>query len=387
MSTHRFLPCARQSIHPTDIQEVALALEQQIITRGPKVDAFESAMADYCGAKHGVAFNSETSAMIAACRAVDLGIYDRFITSPNTHISTVAAGVALQATPVFVDIDAKTGNLDLELLSYNLDPSQYRGKTAIIPVHFAGIPFDMQKLDSLIRNPKILVIEDASHALGSTYKDGKRIGCCAGSAMTVFSFMPNQMITTGEGGMVLTDDEMLYKRLKRIRNNGIERDEERAPWYYEIHEISGNFNLTEFQAALGLSQLKRIDQLILQRQELMRAYRECLRDLPGIELLEEPDEGLAARTLCVLKIDFTYYKRTRAEVMRALMEKEIGSQVHYIPIYRHPYFEKSLGDLSCYFPHMEKYYSEALTLPLYNDLKVEDVEYITDSLKAILQIR
>lgn len=389
MATQNFLPYTRQSISLDDISEASQALTQELITRGPRVEHFEKAMAQYCGAKYGVAFNSGTAALMGACRAAELTAFDRFITTPNSFVATTGAGIACQAAPIFIDIDPTTGNMDLQQLEYNLNTQSSRGRTFILPVHFAGIPVDMEALDRMNKNPDCIIIEDAAHALGSSYANGEKVGSSVWSDMTIFSFHPAKIMTTGEGGMVMTNNDELYHKLKRARNNGIERDPdymfgEIAPWTYEVHEITGNYNFTEFQAALGLSQMARLESFILKRRELIKVYRELLKDISHVKMLSEEYDNRTAFHLCVVQIDFSAYNKPRAQVMNSLKERGIGTQVHYIPIYRFPFLSNKIGDISEYFPKMESYYSKALSLPLYYDLKVEDVERVVKSLKEVL---
>jgi UDP-4-amino-4,6-dideoxy-L-N-acetyl-beta-L-altrosamine transaminase len=391
MSNLPFIPYARQSIDANDLAGVNEALLSPMITRGSQVEAFEKEIAVFCGAQYAVAFNSATSALIAASFAAKADSSDRVITTSNSFIASVSAPMRFGAAPVFVDIDPQTGNASLEQLAITANISSSRGKPIIVPVHFAGVAMDIEQLDRSLTNPDAIIIEDAAHALGSFYPNhGPRVGSCAWSAMTVFSFHPAKTMTTGEGGMVTTNDEELYRRLKLYRNNGIERDpkhlqQESQPWYYEIQEISDNHNFTEFQAALGRSQLKRIDAFISKRLELMRAYKQKLADNEHIRLLTPEIDLRTCYHLCVVQIDFEALNISRAELMKKLLESQIGTQVHYIPLYRHPYFVRKYGDVSEYFPHTEKYYSQALTLPLYYDLTVEDVERVIHSLKTSLK--
>jgi UDP-4-amino-4,6-dideoxy-N-acetyl-beta-L-altrosamine transaminase len=390
MNNQPFIPYARQSIDSSDMAAVNEALSSTWITRGPHVEAFEKEIADYCEAKYAVAFNSATTALTAACYAAQIGPADRVITTPNSFIASAACGIHFGAMPIFVDIDSSTANLDIDQLAYNANLPSSRGRPILIPVHFAGVPVNMQELDRKLTNPNTVIIEDAAHALGSRYfLNGPKVGSCAWSTMTVFSFHPAKTITTGEGGMVTTNDEELHHRLKLYRNNGIEREAkyllgEPLPWYYEVHDISGNYNFTEFQAALGRSQLKRISKFIAKRAEGMEIYRDKLQRIPNIRLLTPSFDESVAFHLCVARIDFKKCTISRSELIKKLLAKNIGLQVHYIPLYRHPYLVKKYGETQDYFPKMESYYSEALSLPLYYDLTHQDIDRVVKSLKECL---
>lgn len=385
-----FLPYAHQSIHADDIAAVRRALNSAMITRGPEVEAFEKELAEYCGAEHAVAFNSASSALLACCHAADLGPNDLLISSPNTFIASIIGAFHYKATPVFVDIDRETGNARVDQMLQTANQPASRGKPVLIPVHFAGLPVDIQTLENNLHFPDTVIIEDAAQALGSRYyPDGPRIGSCAFSQMTVFSFHPAKVITTGEGGMVTTNDETLAHRLRRFRNNGIERDPkhlagEAKPWFYEVQEISNNYNFTDFQAALGRSQLARLDSFIAHRRALVQAYREQLKSIPTIKLLTDRHNADTSFHLFVVQIDFPAHKTTREQVMQQLKAAGIGTQVHYIPLYRHPYCTDQWGDLSPYFPETENYYAQALSLPLYYDLTLADVERVARELKKVL---
>lgn len=388
-----FIPYAKQSINPEDVLEVSKALVSNTITRGPQVEAFEAALAKACDAKYAVAFSSGTAALFGAYQAGGLSSYDRVITTPNSFVATVGPALKAGANHVFIDIDLETGNLDLEQLSYNLEISSSRGKTFVVPVHFAGIAVDMKQLDQLVKDPKTVVIEDAAHALGSYYPSGEKVGCCKYSQMTIFSFHPAKTITTGEGGAVTTNDPMLYHLLKRFRNNGIEREplywtavDEKGGYdgYYEVQEISNNFNFTELQGALGLSQLKRLDTFIEKRRELIKAYREELSEVSYIKMFTDIHDDQTAFHLCVVQIDFNKAKTTRKEFMQSLKNKGIGTQVHYIPLYRHPALGRNSEEIHEYFPKMEQYYAQALTLPLYYDMTMDDVKRVTRALTNLL---
>lgn len=387
----KVLPYARHSISPEDIAAVGRVLAEDVITRGPQVEQFEQALASYCGARHAVLFNSGSTALQAACHAAGITPQDRVLTTPNTFVATATAAIREGASPIFIDCDPHTGNLDLTALEPILALPYSRGRAVVIPVHYAGVPVDMQKLEGLMRDPDAVVIEDAAAALGSAYDAEHRVGSCRWSQMTAFSFHPAKLITTGEGGAVTTNDAELFHRLQRFRNNGIERDPQHlhhpaeGPWYYEVQETTGNYNFTDFQAALGLSQLQRLDQLISKRQQIVAWYRERLQQVPNLELVLRDADARIAPQLFVVLIDYAACGTTRAHLMQALDKAGIGTQVHYLPLYRHPYFVRRYGDLAIDFPGAEAFYARALTLPLSHDLEEADVERVCVTLKELLK--
>ena len=384
---NKFLPYTRQSIDSSDIEAVAEALKADIITRGTRVEEFEKTMASYFGVGYAVAFNSGTAALCATCFAAEVGKFDRILTTPISFIATVSSPMSRGATPVFIDIDRNTGNFNLDQLKTNLEYQTTRGRNIIMPVHFSGIPVDMQQIDHMIKEPNTVIIEDAAHALGSTYSDGQRVGSCAFSDMTIFSFHPAKTMTTGEGGMVTTNNPRYYERLLQYRNNDlIKNPEHPEPWFYEVKEISGNFNVTEMQAALGLSQFKRLDSFIAKRRELVALYREKFKHLTSIRMFTPEFDAHTAFHLCVLQIDFEGCQTDRATVMKKLNEKGIGTQVHYIPLYKQPLLAQRFGDVSSQFPETEAYYATALSIPLYYDLTTEDVERVVKTLSEVLSI-
>lgn len=383
-----FLPYGRQSINDSDIAAVASTLKNDIITRGPVVESFEKAVSDYVGSEYAVAFSSGSSALVCAYLAAGISFGDRVLTSPNTFVATIAQAVQKGAEIVFIDIDRKTGNIDLEKLEPNLVFQSIKGRLFIVPIHFSGIAVDMEHLYEMATASNIVVIEDAAHALGSYYPDGKKVGCSAYSDMTIFSFHPVKNITTGEGGMVTTNDPELYRKLKVFRNSGIERDPvyqkgKPEPWYYEVQALSTVHHMTDFQAALGLSQLSRIDSFVEKRKALVARYRENFAGVAKIRLFDSKVDASTAFHLMIVQIDFKALNKTRTDVMNALKEKNIGSQFHYIPLYRHPVFREKMGELEEFFPEMEGYYDSALSLPLFYDLELADVDRVC---KALLKI-
>ena len=380
----KILPYARQSINKSDIDAVKSALKSEMITRGEIVEQFEKAVAEYCNVKYAVAFNSGTASLQAAYQSVNLNPNDRLITTPNTFVSTAGAAIQRGVNPIFVDIDRDSGNMDLEAVQLNQYKSFTRGRTVIVPVHFAGNPVDMEAMNRFLRDPDTIIIEDASHAWGATYKDGQKMGSCPWSDMTIFSLHPAKNITMGEGGVVTTNNPDLYELLKRFRNNGIVKKEEESPWHYDVVELSGNYHVTDFSAALGMNQLKRLDEFVEKRRKLVKIYREKLAKVPHINLFSEEYDAISGCHLFVVQIDFDHYETNRTDVMNALKEKGVGSQYHYIPIYRFSFLKYKAGDLSEYFPEMEDYYRQGLSLPLYYDLTEENVAHVADSLCKVL---
>ncbi|MCS6943348.1 MAG: UDP-4-amino-4,6-dideoxy-N-acetyl-beta-L-altrosamine transaminase, partial [Geminocystis sp.] len=322
------IPYGRQYIDEEDIKALLEVLKSDFITQGPRIQEFERVLADYCGAKYAVAFNSGTSALYCAYKSLGLGEKDQFITSPITFTATVSAGVMLGAEPVFCDIEPDTGNMDINLLQ-----SLITDRTKlIVPVHYAGHPVDMEELWEVAQRHGLFVVEDACHALGSMYK-GYKTGSCKFSHATVFSFHPVKHITTGEGGAVLTNDEELYKKLLQCRNHGITRGED---WEYRVEFPSFNFRITDFQCALGLSQLKKLESFVKRRREIAKLYHERLSHFRGLSL--PPEKPYAYHSYHLYPVRLAQAERRR-QAYRKLRQAGIGVQVHYIPVYWHPFME------------------------------------------------
>jgi dTDP-4-amino-4,6-dideoxygalactose transaminase len=390
MTSTSFIPYARQTIDQEDLNAVNKALQEEIITRGPPVRAFEEAMASYCEARYAVAFSNGTAALMASYFAAELQSYDHVISTPNTFIATIGIPLQQKVRVHLIDIDQQTGNLDLNHIKQFFNEPLSRGRLFIVPVHFSGLAVDMQALDRLISQPNVIVIEDGAHAIGSLYPSGEKVGSCTYSNMTVFSFHPAKTMTTGEGGMVTTNNPHFYHRLCLFRDNGIEREHPyllnvQAPGYYEVQAITGNFHLTSFQGALGLSQLSRLETFVEKRRLLVRRYRQHLQNFPHLKLLTDCQDEKTAFHLFIVQINFEFYQTTRVQVMDKLKEKGIGTQVHYIPLYRHPIYKGQRENWKESFPSMEIYYEQTLTLPLYPSLTIEEVDQICATLKQILK--
>ncbi len=373
------IPYGHQSIDEEDIKAVAEVLRSDWLTQGPKVEEFEKALADYCGAAHAIVFNNGTAALQAAYFAADFQVGDEFITSPLTFAATSNAGIWQGGKPVFADIDPETGNIDVNQIPGLITP---RTK-AIVPIDYSGNPIQHEEINKIAKEHGLIVIEDACHALGAT-QNGKKVGTL--SDMTVFSFHPVKPITTGEGGAVLTDDPDFARKLKLFRIHGITKEnfehESDGPWYYEMQALGENFRLTDFQCALGLSQLKKLDQFISAREKIALRYNEAFQ---GIKELKLPTVHQGARSgwhLYPVRLQGEWIKRRR-EVFEALRAANIGVQVHYIPVHLHPYYQK-LGYAKGLCPKAEDYYAAEISLPMFPGLSKTDQDFVIQTLKNIL---
>ncbi|MEJ5338864.1 MAG: UDP-4-amino-4,6-dideoxy-N-acetyl-beta-L-altrosamine transaminase, partial [Aquificaceae bacterium] len=366
------IPYGKQFIDEEDIKAVLEVLRSDFITQGPKIEEFEKALAGYCGARYAVVFNSGTSALYCVYRALGLSEGDEFITTPITFTATVSTGVLLGARPVFCDVEGDTGNMDVSLLE-SLITERTR---LIVPVHYAGHPVDMEKVWQVAQRYGLYVVEDACHALGSEYR-GHKTGSCRYSHATVFSFHPVKHITTGEGGAVLTNDEGLYRRLMQCRNHGIVRGED---WEYWVEFPSFNFRITDFQCALGISQLRKLEGFVRRRRELARLYGEKFKDFDAISLPAEKPYALHSYHLYPVRLR---EKERRREVFRKLRAQGIGAQVHYIPVYWHPFME-GLGYRRGLCPVAEDFYERVMSLPLYPALREEELEWVVEKVILVL---
>jgi UDP-4-amino-4,6-dideoxy-N-acetyl-beta-L-altrosamine transaminase len=377
------IPYGRQSIDETDIEAVVAVLRSPWLTQGPLVPAFEQALSTRCQAKHGIAVSNATAALHIACLALDIGPGDIVWTSPNTFVASANCARYCGATVDFVDIDPATLNMSVAALAEKLAIAKNTGKLpkAIIPVHFSGRSCDMRAIAQLAHQHGIRIIEDASHAIGAEYC-GRPVGCCEYADISVFSFHPVKIITTGEGGMLLTNDPQLAKRATSLRSHGITREESEmqstseGPWYYEQIELGFNFRMTDLQAALGLSQLARLESFIERRRAIAEHYDQQLQHM-GIGLPAPSSDS--AWHLYPIRIPDS----RRATVFAELRQHGIGTQVHYIPVHLQPYY-RNLGFSPGDFPAAEAYYQQALSLPIYPDLSDSDLDSVIRALTATL---
>ncbi|MBA4321040.1 MAG: UDP-4-amino-4,6-dideoxy-N-acetyl-beta-L-altrosamine transaminase [Flavobacterium sp.] len=363
----------RQWVDDKDIKEVVKVLKSEWLTQGPKIEEFEKAVAKYCGAKYGVAVSSGTAALHAAYSVAGVKLGDEVITTPLTFVATSNMLYFCGAKPVFVDIKSDTLNINPELVEGHITPKT----KAIVPVDFAGHPCDYDKILKIAKDNNLLVIEDACHALGAEYR-GRKIGSF--SDMTILSFHPVKHITTGEGGMILTNNKDFYEKLKVFRHHGIIKKPEKGKWYYEIENLGYNYRLTDFQCALGLSQLKKIDKFLKRRREIAAKYNKAFEKNKEIILPTEKDYVKSAWHIYPIQVRGA----DRREVFEYLQKKGIGVQVHYMPLHLQPFYKNKFNYEKRDFPVAEKYYEKAITLPLFYKMTNKDVEYVVGSVKKIL---
>jgi len=378
-----FLPYGRQWLDEDDIQAVVQVLQSDYLTTGPKILEFEKAFAQYVGAKYAVAIANGTAALHAACFAAGIKEGDEVITTPITFAASANSVLYCGGKPVFVDINPNT---------YNIDPDEIRkritSKTkAIIPVHFTGQPCNMKEIGNIAMEYNLIVIEDAAHAVGADYK-GKAIGSI--SDMTTFSFHPVKHITTGEGGMITTNDRQLYNKLLLFRSHGITRnrdlmiEEYQGPWYYEQLELGYNYRMTDIQAALGLSQLNKVDRFIKRRREIASIYTLAFSEEVNLITPLQQDGCNSSWHLYVIRLNLKDLKCNRRDFFEYMLQENIGVNIHYIPVYKHPYYQKNgYRDVIC--PNSEQFYDTCISLPIFPKMTNEDVEDVILSVKNILK--
>jgi perosamine synthetase len=383
----RSLNYGQHLIDENDIQSVVSVLRGDLITQGPVIQQFELALAKKVGAKHAIAVTSGTAALHLACLASDLKSGSLGVTSAMTFVASANAMKYCGSDIGLSDIDSESLCMSPKLLKALIDESPE--VQVIIPVHFAGLPADSEKIREIAGNR--IIIEDASHSLGASYACGRPVGCGAYADMTVFSFHPVKPITTGEGGAIVTNNPELAHQIRMLRTHGIERDESRFinsdaafengiknPWYYEQQLLGFNYRITDMQAALGLSQLKKLDSFIERRRDITRRYDEAFSKLEFANLpqLSHEYRESSGHHLYILELDFTKIGATRAEVINELGASNVGCQIHYIPIYHHPYYAKNLNLTANEFPNTENYYRQCLSIPIYPGMTEDDVSCV-----------
>jgi perosamine synthetase len=381
---------SRQQISETDLEAVMKILKSDWLTQGPTISLFEDEICKITGAKYAVAVSNATAGLHISLLACGIGSGKHISVPTNTFVSTANVGVMVGAEIDFIDTDPHSGNLDLDYFEQHLV-----SKTdVVIPVHFGGLPVDMDRLDSIIDTNQTIIIEDASHALGAKYPDGSMVGCCKHSKCTVFSFHPVKIITTGEGGIVTTNDEETYMKLLRLRSHGINKmddqflneemayDQDRInPWYYEMRQLGFNYRLTDIQAALGISQLSRLQQNFKKRQNIAFWYDNFFSDVPGISPLQTKRRLENAHHLYPVMINFDEVGLSRRELIENLKNKGIGTQVHYIPVHLQPFYQKR----ECLHSKLTlngamEYYNATLSIPCYPDLILDQQQEVAREL-------
>jgi UDP-4-amino-4,6-dideoxy-N-acetyl-beta-L-altrosamine transaminase len=384
------IPYGRQDINQADIDAVIDVLRSDFLTQGPTVPAFEKAVADYCGAKHAVAVNSSTSGLHIACLALRVGEGDSIWTTPNTFVASSNCALYCGADVDFIDIDSRTYNMSIKCLAEKLTAAEKVGKLpkVVIPVHLCGQPCDMIGIYKLSQQYGFKIIEDASHAIGGKYQ-GEPIGNCRFSDLTVFSFHPVKIITTGEGGMVVTNDDALAKHLRLLRSHGItsaSAEMEQRPseeiWNYQQISLGYNYRMTDIQAALGISQMRRLDEFVAKRHAIAQRYDQLLSDLPVITPYQHED-GYSGYHLYVIRLRLAEINQTQRQVYEAMREAGILVNLHYIPVYRQPYYEK-IGFAPGYCPQSERYFAEAISIPLYPGLTKDQQDRVVAVIRQVV---
>ncbi|WP_258807277.1 UDP-4-amino-4,6-dideoxy-N-acetyl-beta-L-altrosamine transaminase [Pseudidiomarina sp. CB1] len=383
------IPYGKQDIRQEDIDAIIEVLQSDFLTQGPQVPAFEQAVAQKVGAEYALAVNSATSALHIACLALGLGQGDILWTTPVTFVASANCGLYCGASVDFVDIDPNTYNMSVSALKTKLEhaAAHHRLPKVLVAVHLCGQPCEMSRIKALADQYGVKIIEDASHSIGGKYR-GEYIGNCRYSDITIFSFHPVKIITTAEGGMALTNSKVLAEKMNLLRSHGITRDQDKmthesdGPWYYQQVDLGFNYRMTELQAALGLSQLERLDEYVSKRHELAKIYDELLNSLP-VTIPFQHSDSYSGLHLYVIRLHREQINRSHQEVFESLREKGIGVNLHYIPVHTHPYYQH-MGFAADDFPNAMAYYHEAISLPMYPNLTKEEQHIVIDALKAAL---
>lgn len=390
------IPYSKQFIDDDDVKAVTDVLKSPFLTQGPNIELFEKNIARYVGAKYAIFVSSGTAALHLSYLSLSLDKDDILVTSPITFVATANAALLACLSVEFSDIDIETGNLDPSLLSKKIQNCTKKPRV-IAPVHFTGASCDMEKIKLLADEHSMFVVEDASHAIGGSYLDGGKIGNCKYSDLTVFSFHPVKPITTGEGGLITTNSKNLYKKIIRMRSHGINKLDDAFinlenshtnnlpnPWYYEMIELGLNYRNTDIHAALGNSQLKKLDLFVRYRKNLANNYDKFFKDVDGVNTISSKNRSFSAHHLYVILIDFTKFKTNRADLMMHLKKNNIGTQVHYIPLFMQPFYQGYKKFNVSDFPNSNLYYDSCISIPMFHGMKIEEQKFVFDCIMNFL---
>jgi len=387
------IPYGKHHVDEEDIKSVIKVLKSDNLTQGPLIDAFEKEISKYVGAKYSVALTSCTAGLHLAAIVSKINKGKVLLTSPITFVATANSSLYCNGETIFADIDSSTINISIDSIKKIISQKKIH---AIAPVHFGGLPCNMKKIKEIADEVGAIIYEDAAHAFGASFPDGSKVGSCKYSDMTIFSFHPVKSIATGEGGVVTTNDKYLYERLLRLRNHGIEKNQDdfqsknnsitngiNNPWYYEMQELGYHYRITDIQCALGLSQLKKIDKFIMKRRELAKKYDLAFENLKNCEPIQKNMRDFSSNHLYILRINFKKLSKTRASLMEELKNVGIMTQVHYIPVILHPYFQKK-GYKDDNFSNSYNYYNNALSIPLFYDLTDKEQSHVINQIKKLV---